>query len=1408
MSRIFLSHSSKDDFAAIAIRDWLRENGWDEVFLDLDPSEGIHPGQRWERELHEQASRCEAVVFVVSRNWIASEWCRREYDLARRLNKRIFVVIIDDLAIAELPHYLTETHQAVSLGQGHDHEVRRVERPGTHQEGFVHFSAEGLARLKAGLAAAGLDARFFSWPPANDPDRYPYRGLEPLEAADAGIFFGREAPVIDALDALRGIREGSCPRLFVILGASGAGKSSFLRAGLLPRLVRDDRNFLPLAPLRPERAAITGAAGLVAALSAACADKGMTVTRAELRDAASQGADALRPCLRELVARARAASSAPKDPTIVLPVDQAEELFRAEGAQEAEALLALLRELATKDDPAISVLFVIRSDSYDALEHAKALEGLSQHAFPLLPMPRGVYQTVIEGPARRFARGGRTFEIDPALTQLLLSDLDKGAGSDALPLLAFTLGQLFSDHMAAGRLARADYEKFGGLKGAIDAAVARAFLEADKDGRIPRDHDARLALLRRGLVPWLAGIDPETKTPRRRRAPDAQIPAEARALIDLLVEQRLLTRAVDEETGETTLEPAHEALLRQWGSLKGWLEEDFARLVTLEGVKRAARDWDANARDAAWASHSGARLDEADRLDARPDLAALLDPADRAYLAACREKQSEAHAKEQALAVAEARAAQRTRIGLAASLVLAVLAAGAAIYGFNQAKVAGEQKAVAEQQKIVADQQRGEADRQRAEADWQKVEAQRQTESAKQRSAVLAAGVAQNFVAEGALDEALLLLLDAAQAFDDTSSPDKIRIALTKTLQKRERVETRTLFPNMQVFDTDDALLLVDPSTRDIWSLTNSIAPRRLVAGEPNDSKIVGLSASGKDFVLLRENGDVERINSETGVRRKAGRFPEPPARPGVSYKQDESGVTDEGLAFRSFYSFLKGESSDPHLQIFDSENGRLLQTDIKFPNLTVRRRPAGGVYVYSGYDGTEPAVEIVESGNRTVRRETKLTAQQNLALRLGSCSASLPGTVRAAIEKYLNDGPGFNGTVKCRRFGDSYLITTISYGSGGAWHSDMLFPGKESAFDVREKLEKSTGPLSVQNVAWIGVSTAGTNNDKTRLAVLANRSAYVLDEYNRLILDYRHSSRVEFARFIASDRLAVVDAENGRIIVHAFGDTPQQRLLATSLDGLVGQSSPVRTLNFGTCVGRTVDRIDEASLPDGRTIVITDKNEIRLSGAGERLIPLDASSDQCVQFSRDWKRMLITGKTEVVIYDLDKVLAAGALSGHETGRLPIRAYTAMFAGARSDQIVVADGSNRVNLWTEDAAAGKWSAREIYRGDLEVIYAEPDGDGQRFIIMEAVGSSISGLVYSAAAREVWYQLGSDYKWLGAAFLNPTELVVRQNFSLSQAFALLPLSRLAEIADGQLSAECRPPDPKAYQKSPCWPASVQ
>src|SRR5690606_4724409 len=141
---------------------------------------------------------------------------------------------------------------------------------------------------------------------------------------DAGIFFGRDGAIVLTLDALRGLRAGAAPRFATILGASGAGKSSFLRAGVLPRLQRDSRHFYVLPVLRPGRAALTGEHGLAHILETALKNMGISRNRADIRQAVAGGADAVGPILRDLAIPADAGDVATGEPaTLVITVDQA-----------------------------------------------------------------------------------------------------------------------------------------------------------------------------------------------------------------------------------------------------------------------------------------------------------------------------------------------------------------------------------------------------------------------------------------------------------------------------------------------------------------------------------------------------------------------------------------------------------------------------------------------------------------------------------------------------------------------------------------------------------------------------------------------------------------------------------------------------------------------------------------------------------------------------------------------------------------------------------------------------------------------------------------------------------------------------------------------------------------------------
>jgi len=642
MYKIFISHSSQNNAEATLLKSWLDAAGWSgAIFLDLDPKQGLVAGDRWLNSLNRHADQCEVVLVLISRAWLCSKWCRYEMHLATRLNKRILPVLLEEIEFDELPPELTTEWQVIRLSAGRDLLTLTGTLPITHEAIEVAYSQEGLCRLQTALEAAGIDPRHFRWPPDGEPERAPFRGLKPLEAEDAGIFFGREAAIVQAVDALRGMRDADTS-MFVVLAASGAGKSSFIRAGVLPRLERDRAHFLPLQIIRPGRAPIEGENGLIAALQRLAERFRKPIDRDGMRALVEGGVEPIIQFLEEMVAAAVSIGDEEgreaAQPVPVLAIDQAEELFVHDGPGEVAHFVRLLTEILTSSRLRSLVIFTIRSDAFEKMQLAPAFSGLNPKIFGLQPMLRSVYGDLVRGPVRRMSEAGRKLKFDEAAISAILEDIDAGDARDALPLLAFILERLYLQYGKTGHIELADYERSGRTKGAIEAAIDRAMTGADGDMSIPSGRGERLLLLRRGFIPWLAGIDPGSGIFKRRVALVSEIPPESLSLIELLKEQRLLVGDVG--PNGPTLEPAHEVLLRQWSDLSGWLKADTVLLVQLDGIKRAAKDWKDRNCDREWLTHTGERLQATIRITARPDFASSLNETEREYLSACREMQS------------------------------------------------------------------------------------------------------------------------------------------------------------------------------------------------------------------------------------------------------------------------------------------------------------------------------------------------------------------------------------------------------------------------------------------------------------------------------------------------------------------------------------------------------------------------------------------------------------------------------------------------------------------------------------------------------------------------------------------------------------------------------------------------
>src|ERR1035441_4123735 len=225
MARIFISHSSLDGEQAARLLAWLHAQGFVSTFLDFDKERGLAPGADWERTLYRELSGADAVILILTKNWFNSKWCFVEFAQARALGKAIFPLIE------------TPTGEKAFVSSDIQHLDLVKDREG------------GLARLQSALTRIALNTRGgYPW----DQTRPPYPGLLAFDEADAAIYFGRDDDVGRLIERLNARRAQGGEKLMVVLGASGSGKSSLLRAGIVPRLKRDPHNWIVLPPFRPQ----------------------------------------------------------------------------------------------------------------------------------------------------------------------------------------------------------------------------------------------------------------------------------------------------------------------------------------------------------------------------------------------------------------------------------------------------------------------------------------------------------------------------------------------------------------------------------------------------------------------------------------------------------------------------------------------------------------------------------------------------------------------------------------------------------------------------------------------------------------------------------------------------------------------------------------------------------------------------------------------------------------------------------------------------------------------------------------------------------------------------------------------------------------------------------------------------
>lgn len=458
----------------------------------------------------------------------------------------------------------------------------------------------------------------------------PYRGLAAFGEEDAALFVGRERETTMLLAKLRG------GRFLAVLGASGTGKSSLIRAGLLPAL-RAAEPLTAVCTLTPGR----GPAGALAA------------ALAPVLGARAPSATDVMEDPRSLDRAGERAADAPDAPRrLVVVVDQFEEVFSLTASpRERRAFIDALVHAATVPGGDVVVVLAMRSDFYArCAEHPELRALVADRQFLVGPLGPAALQRAIEEPA---AAAGLTLE--DGLTRRILADVASQPG--ALPLMEHLLQELWERRRGSVLTLQA-YEECGGVGGAVARSANQVY-----GGLSPEQR----AIARRVLLRLTQPGEGSEDTRRRAEVAELATSPEDEPAVDGILEAmsaaRLVTLATDPATGAPTAEVTHEALIRGWPELRAWIDEDREQLRLHRRLTGAAGEWETSGRD-------DALLDRGSRLDAwsgRPE--DDLNDRERAFLAASRDRE------------ARERSARRRRLRLtvgalgAGVVALAVLAA-------------------------------------------------------------------------------------------------------------------------------------------------------------------------------------------------------------------------------------------------------------------------------------------------------------------------------------------------------------------------------------------------------------------------------------------------------------------------------------------------------------------------------------------------------------------------------------------------------------------------------------------------------------------------------------------------------------------------------------------------------------
>ena len=573
---VFISYNSIDQALVTALASQLKNKQLN-VFLDRWH---LIPGQPWPERLRNVLSSCSAVAVCIGPGEMGPWQLREMYFALERQNREPGFPVI--------PLLLPEANPSLDfLSQNMWVDFRGgIEEP------------MALSILLAAIRREALEPMLQQRLQETINTICPYRGLHFFREQDAAFFFGRDAAINELQDKLRS------HSFVALVGASGAGKSSVVRAGLLPRLRKETREPWEIVTIIPgNRPLYNLAAGFMPLLEPEKGENDLLIETGKQANAFLDGTLQIRDVVERILKKQ------PGTARFLLVVDQWEELYtlaKAENqagrsdkdhsiANESSQSKRFIDGLLDASEAgALTVVITLRGDFMgQAISYRPLSDRLQNAQINLGPMKPEELQQAIEEPARKVNIG-----FEPGLVDVMLTDVGDEPGN--LPLLEFVLERLWNDEKRRGGLFRHQaYRDMNKLKGALAQKADDLYKNLSEQDR-QQLRQILLQLVHTG----------ENADYTRRRASLDDLGTHADALINQLTRERLLVSNQDKESGKNTLEVAHEALIRDWPQFQQWLKEDRDFLLWRERLRNAREEWQSS-------QDSEALLDGQRLLDAR-----------------------------------------------------------------------------------------------------------------------------------------------------------------------------------------------------------------------------------------------------------------------------------------------------------------------------------------------------------------------------------------------------------------------------------------------------------------------------------------------------------------------------------------------------------------------------------------------------------------------------------------------------------------------------------------------------------------------------------------------------------------------------------------------------------------------